>query len=118
MKKRVLAITLLVVMILTMSVQAISPRLTTIKPVLSFSGRTAECAVDIWADHTTDEISVTMKLWRGASCLETWTESGEGHVYLYGEHTVPMRGWSYKLTAEVTLNGEYLGETYDEATCP
>ena len=118
MKKRVLAITLLIVMVLTVSAQAITPRYAAAKPSLTFSDRTAICEVGVRADNVSDKISVTLKLWRGASCLDTWTETGTGYVYLTGEHTVPMRSWTYKLTADVTINGVAQPQTSVEAVCP
>lgn len=108
----------LVVFLLSMTAMAVSPRMAYIVPALNFDGKTANCYVEISADSDTDYITVTATLWRGSTDLETWTESGYGFVYLSESKDVSIRGVTYKLTADVTINGRQLDQVYTTAKCP
>lgn len=117
MKKRTVALLLVVVLILSVSVQA-TAKIQTISPLLQFSGKTANCYVEVSADKATDKIEITASLWRGSTCLETWTESGYEYVYLSESKTVSISGVTYKLTADVTINGKALPQVESTAKCP
>lgn len=117
MKKRVLALTLIVVMLLTMTAQAVSPRAVTNKPSLTFSGTTANCSVVVRADSTSDEISVTMKLWIGSRCIAIWSDSGNGYVYI-SKTADAASGVTYTLTADVTINGVARPQVSVSERCP
>jgi len=49
-------------------------------------------------------ISVTLKLWKGSSCVASWKSSGEGYVNFSVKEIVTL-GLEYKLTADVIING-------------
>ena len=103
--KRVIPMILALVMILSVAAQASGPMKVPIaRPTLTFSGTTANCAVKIRVDKTTDTISVTMKLWKGNSCLQTWNANGTGRVTVSKTATV-TKGSAYKLTVDYTING-------------
>ena len=117
MKKRIVALTVAVVMLLSISAAALTNS-EIICPLLQFDGKTAHCYVEVSADHPNDPISVTATLWRGSTPLETWTETGNGYVYLSESKVVSVTGVTYKLTADVTINGEELDQVYTTAKCP
>lgn len=104
MRKKVLALTLLLVFTLGITAQAAQPRAAQITPSLSFSGTTATCAVTVRGDKTTDSIAITAKLYQGGTLLKTWTKSGTGTVKLSETATV-TKTRSYILESTVTING-------------
>ena len=97
MIKRLLALTLALVMLLGVSAQAAEPsRSPVAAPSLVFSGTTATCSVTIRSGKPTDQIAATAKLWNGGTCLRTWRKSGTLQVYLTGTATV-SRNKTYRL---------------------
>lgn len=117
MKKRIVALTVAVVLLLTISAAALT-RAETVVPLIQFDGKTAHCYVEVSADHPNDPITVTATLWRGSTDLATWTETGNGYVYLNESKVVSVTGVTYKLTADVTVNGEVFEQVYTTAKCP
>lgn len=117
MKKRIIGLALLVVMLLSVTAQA-ATQAAFITPVLRFNGKTATCAVEVSADKSTDKISVTATLWRGNTCLATWTESGYEYVYLEETKDVSISGVTYTLKADVTINGVAKPQIETSAKCP
>lgn len=117
MKKRVISLALLVLMLLSVTVQA-TTKATFATPVLTFDGKTALCCVEVSADRTTDKIDITASLWRGSTCLATWTESGYEYVCLNESKDVSIRGVTYTLKADVTVNGKALPQFETSAKCP
>lgn len=116
MKKRIFAAILLVALVLSMTAYAVEPRSKSIVPSLTFSGKTANCGVDIVSTNTSDSISATIKLCRGTEVLETWYESGDGYIFFSDTYTVDKTG-TYKLTADVTINGTTYPTVSKTATC-
>lgn len=116
MKKRTLALILVIVMLLSMTVIAVDARSKSISPRLTFSGKTANCGLDVVGDTTSDTISATIKLCRGTEVLETWYESGSGYIFFSDTYTVDKTG-TYKLTADVTINGTTYPTVSHSATC-
>ena len=104
MKKRTIALILVVVMLLSVSVFAVDARSKSITPGLSFNGKTANCSVAIVGDNMSDTISATITLCRGTTVLKTWTESGSGYIFFSDTYTVSTTG-TYRLNADVTING-------------
>lgn len=117
MKKRTVSLLLVVMLLLSMTVYA-SMQAATISPLLEFDGKTANCYVEVIGNSSSDKIVVTASLWRGSTCLETWTESGTEMVYLNESKTVSIGGVTYKLTADVTINGRTLPQVETTAKCP
>lgn len=105
MRKKVFALVLVLAFALGITAQAvgIEPMALQIRPTLTFDGTTATCQVSVRGESK-DSIAVTAKLWQGNSCLKTWTASGTGKVTLSKTATV-QKGKTYKLTADVTING-------------
>lgn len=90
--------------VLPFSAQAAEPRVLSIVPALSFSGTTANCQLNVNTDYATNNIYATIKLWNGSSCVAIWGASGTGHLNFYANRTV-VKGNTYTLTADVTING-------------
>lgn len=116
MKKRVFAIVVLVAVLLTMTVSAVTPRTKTISPGLYFDGKTARCSLTVVADKSSDSISATIQLCKGSSVVKTWTESGTGYIGFSDTYTVSTTG-NYTLTASVTINGTTYPTVSKSATC-
>lgn len=112
--KRSLAILLIVGLLLSIPVHATVKGMT-YRPQLSFDGNTANCSIIISA-NADDEITATLKLWRGNTCLATWTETGTGHLRIVETKSVTV-GYAYMLTADVTLNGSTQPRTITSAMC-
>ena len=117
MRKRVLALTLVLALVLGFTVQAAPLRAPRLYPNLTFSGTTATCTESVRADNATDAVSMTVKLWQGASCLKTWTASGTGSASLSKTATV-TKGKTYKLTVDAKINGVAQPQQSITRTCP
>jgi len=104
LKKRSLALILVIVLATTITAQAAQARLNHVIPMLSFSGTTANCEADVTANRTSDEIDVTMTLWQGNTPLKSWVTSGTGSVFLSKTYSVE-KGKTYTLTVDATING-------------
>lgn len=117
MRKRVLALSLILALVLGITAQAAETWTLRTEPSISFSGTTATCKATARSDKISDSISLTVELWQGSTCLKTWTASGKGSVTLSKSATVE-KGKTYKLTADVTVNGVKQTTKSTTATCP
>ena len=99
MKKKMIPLLLLVAVILTVTASA---RVPIVRPALSFTGTTANCEVTVQSPG--DDISVNLELWRGATRLKTWSDSGTTFVVINETYTV-QKGSTYTLKGSYTLNG-------------
>lgn len=86
------------------------------RPNLSFDGTTAKCVATVIGDTTSEVISVTVKLWYGSTCLQTWTATGNGYVALSKTATVTA-GRTYTMTVDVTINGVAKDRISKTGTC-
>lgn len=105
MKKRTMALGLLLILVLSISASAVNLRATTAIPSLTFSNGQANCVVSISANSNSEKIAATIKLWHGSSCVRTWTASDTGDLSFY-ETAPATRGETYKLSVAYTLNGK------------
>jgi hypothetical protein len=105
MKRRIIAFLLVVLLIGTMTTHAFAKdsRILQIIPTLSFEGTTAKCKVTVTADNITDSIDVVVKLWRGSTCIATWTQSGAGYLFFNDTYSV-TRNREYTLTVDAEIN--------------
>ena len=103
MKKRVLAFLVIFVLLLSAPAHAVSAR-SSIVPVLTFDGTTANCSVSATGTLYTDKVSVVLKLWQGSNCIATWDDEKTYYVAISKSVTV-KKGQSYMLTADVAING-------------
>lgn len=106
MKKKVIPFLFFLVLLFAQTVhaQAASLRTATIWPSMDFNGTTAQCSVSVTADHFTDDIEIVVKLWRNGQCIKTWEDSGTGYL-IFDRTTTVTRGYTYTMTADVTLDG-------------
>lgn len=109
-KLSAILLTLLLMLSVTANAQGIMPRWNATgycTPVLSFSGTTATCIADIWADSDA-EISGTMTLYRVSGgrdyYVSSWSLSGTSSVYKKGTCSV-TKGETYRLVVDVTVSG-------------
>lgn len=116
MKRTVFAVLLLLALVFPVSAQA-AQRLAIARPSITFSGTTATCSVSARGNSTKDSISLTAKLYNGSTCIATWTDSGTGSLNFSKTKTV-QSGNTYKLTADVTINGTALATASASGTCP
>lgn len=116
MRKMIRLVALLLVLTFPISVQASSARVKRALPALSFSGKTATCSVTVLGGDATDPISVTVKLWKGSSCIATWNDSGTGSLKFSATKTVSSSG-EYKLTADAIIAGTALSTVSATASC-
>lgn len=65
MKRRIFALTSLLILMLTMTAHAIEPRVASQMPILSFNGTTANCYVECKGANTTDAVKATLTLYQG-----------------------------------------------------
>ena len=117
MKKRVMALTLVLVMLLGVTAQAAGPAKKPVaSPSITFSGTTATCSVMVRGDKSTDKVVMTAKLWNGSTCLKTWTASGTQRANLNKTATV-SKGKTYQLTVDYTINGVKQPQKSTTKTC-
>lgn len=105
MKKHIFAFFLALVFAsaIPLSAQAVTPRAPAIQPGLSFNGTTATCSLFVSA-NSNDNITAVVKLWHGSRTLTTWNIRGQESINFIDTYSV-SRNTTYKLTADVTING-------------
>ncbi len=114
--KRTVVILLVVAMLLSTVAFAAEMRAQPATLSLSFDGTTANCEVTATASNMNQSISATIKLYRGNTWLHTWTVSDTG--YLEFSETWPVTsGYTYKLTADLTINGTTYPTVSTTRTC-
>lgn len=115
MKRPHLFLPFLLAFILVLPVQAQTPRATTDRATLSFSGTTAHCSIQI-RGNLNDDISATIKLWNGNQCLRTWQRSDTSMLSFYETVSV-QKGQTYTLTANYTVAGKSQPSLSASGTC-
>lgn len=116
MKKKILIISLVLMLLISIPAQAAVTRIVGNTPTLTISGTTASCSVKVYGKNANDSISVTMKLWDGNECIRTWTGSGTLMVSLSKTATV-TKGHSYTLTVDAVIAGVSQPRTSAYGTC-
>lgn len=117
MKKRIFALSALIVLVLTMVAQAVEPRLISPTPRLSFNGTTATCSVRCTGEGSSDKMSATLTLYQGSTYVDSWSGSGTGNVSVSGSCGVES-GKSYKLVVTYSINGKSQPSVSTSRTCP
>lgn len=116
MKKRILVLSALLVLALTMSVQALEARVAS-RPVLTFNRTTAYCMADCSGNGSSDEVEATLTLYQGTTYVDSWSGSGTGTVSISGSCRVTS-GKSYKLVLEYSVNGSAIPSVSATGVCP
>ena len=117
MMKRIVTIVALLALVFTLPTFAAQQRSPAIFPGISFSGTTATCTVDVYADNATDSIYLDAELWQGNTLVKSWSGSGQGDISSVRTATV-TRGKAYTLKAYVTINNKDYPEVTITRTCP
>ena len=102
MKKRVVAMVLVLLFALSMTAYAAESRASGYTPNLTFDGTTANCKVLI--SEPGAEIEVTLTLYRTLSRIGSWSASGTSYVVINEECEV-KNGLEYRLVATGTIDG-------------
>lgn len=103
MKKCFIPMLFIITLLLAIPVYATDARATTINPVLTFTGTTANCYITL--SEAGKEFDVTMKLMENGVTVKTWSDSGLGRVYMSKTATV-KKGSTYKLLVTYSIDGE------------
>lgn len=106
MKKRLVVFLLVAAMLQATTAQA-AVQADYVEPSLTFNETTAICEVKVIGENMSDEIEVTLTLWRGNFMMESWSAEGTGYLRI-SESVVVTSGYTYRLEADVTINGDVL----------
>jgi hypothetical protein len=117
MAKRMVAMATLLVLALSISVQAAEPHVIRNNPSLTFSGTTAICSVDCKSGNSSDQISATLTLYQGSTYVDSWSSSGNGRV-LISKSCPAKSGKEYKLVLSYSVNGQAQSPVSVTNTCP
>ena len=104
MKRIALILAVIIVLSMPLSVQAAQSRMISVLPEITVDGTTATCKVRAAADHMSEHLEATIKLYRGNILLATWYEDGYGYIDFTETKTV-LSGHIYKLTVDLTVDG-------------
>ncbi len=116
MKKRILALILMLSLAFSICAFAVLDNIYA-QATIEFRGETAVCTVNVDGQNADDEIEITVKLWNGGKCLETWYAEDVGSLR-FQETADVESGKVYGLTASITVNGVSMEGASDRGTCP
>ena len=112
--RRVLSIVLIVLLLAT-SLSYAGTLAVSKSMKLTFSGTTANCLLTVKSSG--DSISATLKLYHGTTMIDSWSASGTGSLTIGETHNC-VSGQTYRLEADVTVNGLPVNVTPVTKTCP
>ena len=104
MKKRSIALFVLMAMLFAIPAYADSPRAIDYFTDIEFDGTEATCITRITGDRVTDRITATMTLKQGNRTIDSWSGSGSDILSLRETADVSRRV-TYMLVLEWTVNG-------------
>lgn len=117
MQKRVFALVLPLLVILSVSAQAVESRVIQVRPELYFNAATATCSVSCRAENANDDVEATLTLYQGVRYVDSWSDSGTGRVFVSGSCAVES-GKSYRLVLDYSINGTAQLSKTTTGTCP
>ena len=82
---------------------------------LTFSGTTANCLLTVKSPG--DSISATLYLYHGTTMIDSWSTSNTNSVTIGETHTCTS-GQTYRLEADITVNGNPVNISPITRTCP
>lgn len=103
MKTRNVLLFFAMFILLTTQANAASTR-TLLAPTLTFDGTTAKCSIFVAGTAPSDEVSATLQLWKGNTCIATWKKESTTYLFINETATVE-KGKTYKLTVDISING-------------
>ena len=104
MKRKLLSLFIVMSIVLTIPVCAVSTRTIYARPSITFSGTEADCMVRITADKMSDKIVGTMELWHGTTMIDSWSGTGMYTLKLNGTAKAE-KNKTYTLKVEYSVNG-------------
>lgn len=107
MRKRIFSVfvpLLLVCILSAQAAQATEQRAAIGRPDLFFRGTTAICSAICRGNAASDTVEATLTLYQGNTYIDSWSESGDGKITLYGECAVTS-GKNYRLELAYSING-------------
>lgn len=81
---------------------------------LTFDGTTAHCGARVVSGS--DEMNITLELWRGNTRIAFWAKTGTG-IVTFSETWPVAKGQTYTLKAHGTIGGEPFTGADLSATC-
>ncbi len=116
MKRRIFSLVAVLLLVLSVSVQAVESRAVHSNFGLSFSGTTAICFGTCRSGNSSDRIAMTLILEQGGVELDSWSATGYGQVTM--TKTCPVtKGKTYTLVLELSINGDPQPSLSTHATC-
>ena len=113
MRKASILLALLLLVAVFTTAQASPARIPLARPALSFSGTTTR----VNSGTSDGNISATIQLWQGSTCVATWYASGVGNLTHSASKAVTS-GLQYTLTVDATVNGSSIPRVSTTKTCP
>lgn len=119
MKRRVFFIALILMVVMQIPAKAVSERTYMFTPALSFSDTTAYCSVYVPCSNKTDSVSVVLTLWRGQEVIDSWSDAStsDQRYAMINEKATVVKGQTYKLVADVYINGKIAASAPTTGTC-
>lgn len=120
MRKRISTVLvpfLLICIFFAQAAQATGQKVAGSRLDLSFQRTTAVCSAICQGDSQTDRIDATLTLYKGSTCIDSWSESGTGKITLYGECKVAS-GTTCRLEVVCSINGVEKPAVSTTKTCP
>lgn len=74
-------------------------------PSLTFEGNVATCAFSATGNNISEHFEATIQLYRAGRVIATWEAEGNGYLFFSDTVTV-ARGYYYKMTVDLTVDGE------------
>lgn len=116
MKRRIFSLAAVLLLVLSVSVQAIESRAVHSNFGLSFTGTTANCFGTCRSGNSSDRLAMTLILEYQGVEVESWSASGYGQVTISETHPV-TKGKTYTLVMEYSINGEPQPAFSTHGTC-
>ena len=104
MRKRMFAIIAALAMLLTVPIFALTPRITSVRPALTFDENMANCRVTITGDTSSDEITASIRLYENGRCIESWYEEAAGYL-IFTDSVEVVAQSTYELAVEAVIDG-------------
>lgn len=114
MQRRAIGIAAALLLMLSITANAVQMRILRPTVTLSFSGTTANCSAIV--TDAGKELVITLELWHGDDLVDSWPASGNGKVAVQGSCRV-VKGETYTLIVTGTANGSPFSSTPFSRTC-
>lgn len=113
-QRRVVGMVAALLLMLSITANAVQMRILSPRVTLSFSGTTANCSAIV--TDAGKELVITLELWHGDDLVDSWPASGNGKVAVQGSCRV-VKGETYTLIVTGTADGSPFSSTPFSRTC-